>query len=323
MSVILNNTVVQKYNFSPNIKTKQDLPQNQSAVSANSMQFSSAVSFAQKSSAMPAISFGSLQGIILAKKIDKIIEKYSQGEKPLILSTKSGFSKKIANKIIEKPNKPLIVGLTGQSASGKTTLLEQAEKALGGGVSGEKNFTVIKGDDYYNDISEQMKKEGLESMFKSGFSFDVPDAVELPLLRNDIEKLSKGETIKIPSYDFCSCARTPNAKTVSPSKLIVVDSIFALNKKVSGALDVGIFVQSSPKAIEERFFKRAISERGKTPEAAALQFNDVTQKAQEHIVPTAKSADIILSGEAELEKVSEFYKDLAEIFQSDKTKALS
>ena len=67
--------------------------------------------------------------------------------------------------------------------------------------------------------------------------------------------------------------------------------------------------------IKERFFKRAIEERNKDPEEAALQYADVTQKAQEHIVPTAKNAGIILSGEAPLEQSQEFFRDIHRIFE--------
>ena len=295
--------------FVSQVKPRQNNTQN-TTFSHNRINSTPQIALAQKASVMPAISFGSLKEIALAKQFDAIIAKYSKGENPLILNAKDGFSRKIAHRITSEPNKPLIIGVTGQSASGKSTLLDQAKKAIG-----EGSYRIIHGDNYYHDTAQKRIDEGgLATMFRKGFSFDKPDAVELDLLNVDLKKLSNGESITKLSYDFCNGARTVLPEKIQPAKIIIVDSIFALNKKVNGALDTGIYVQSSPDVIKERFFKRAIEERNKNPEEAVLQYADVTEKAQEHIVPTAQNAGLILSGEAPLEKSQEFFKDINKLF---------
>lgn len=265
----------------------------------------------QKAAIMPAISFGSLKEIALARQFDAVLAKYSKGSTPLVLSAKDGFTRQMAHRIIAEPNKPLIIGVTGQSASGKTTLLAQAQKAIG-----DNNYRTIREDNYYHDTAQKrIDAGGFINMMKNGHSFDVPESVELDLLSKDLQKLSKGESIPQLHYSFETGARTILPEKIQPAKIIIVDSIFALNEKLTGNLDAGIYVQTPQDLIKERYVKRALEEkRNETAEEALFQLEDVTAKAQEHIVPTAKNASLILSGESPLEQSQEFFRDISKIF---------
>lgn len=273
------------------------------------------IAMVQKANVMPAISFGSLKEVAIAKEFEALAAKYSAGETPLILSIKPGSIQRIAKKIITT-DKPIVVGVAGQTAAGKSTFLEKAQETLGDYNSGNNPlFTIIRGDDYYHDISERKRKEGLPTMFKSGFSFDVPDAINLSLLNEDLGRLSKGEVVKTPIYDSPTGTSSPSAKTVLPSKLIMLDSIFSLNEKVRNSLDISVYIESPFDIMESRFLRRAVEKRGKTVEEAKMQFADANKKAQQYIVPNIKFADVILSGQTSLEKISNFYRDLFEILK--------
>ncbi len=266
---------------------------------------------AQKAAVMPAIYFGNGKEIILARKFDAIFAKYSKENNPLILKVKDGFSRQIAQRILTYPEKPIIIGIAGQSGSGKTTFLRQMKEIIP-----ENHCRIILGDNYYKDTAQKRITEGgLLNMFKKGFSFDVPEAVELDLLSSDLEKLSKGESIPKLQYDFETGGRMLLPEKINPAKLIVVDSIFGLNEKLKDRLDIGVFVESKPETIEKRFFLRATTERGKTLDEAKVQYVDVTQKAQEHIIPTAQNANIIINGELPLVHSQQFFNEIHKVFK--------
>lgn len=60
-------------------------------------------------------------------------------------------------------------------------------------------------------------------------------------------------------------------------------------------MDVKVYVFTPIDVIKERWYKRAVS-RGKTGEAADLQFKNVNETAQQYIRPTYQIADCIING---------------------------
>lgn len=289
--------------------TKNTISPQYSAAQYNTN--SSKSSFAARAAALPSVSFGSLKSILIERSLNNLVEKYSTGNNPVILSVKDGFIKELAQKISSRTKRPTIVGVAGESASGKSTFMSNAISDLEKqNQSSTPLASIIRGDDYYKDTKEQMEKAGgFEGLLKTGFSWDKPDAVDLDKLGNDLSRLSMGNEVKIPKYDFVTSGSTPDAQLVKPSKVIVVDSIFALNSKLKNALDVGVYINATPETIKTRWFERTAS-RGKVGKEAELQFADVTEKAKEHIIPTSNNANIILNGEANIDTIKQFTADL-------------
>lgn len=273
---------------------------------------------AKNTSLLPAISFGMRNPKVIESKINIIIDKYSAGEKPLILSVKKDFISRLAKRVTSN-DKPLIIGVTGESGSGKSTFLTKIEESLSESESKTPIYSVIKGDNYYKDTFELQKKlGGFQQMLDSGYSLDVPDAVNLDLLNADLKKISNGSSIMMPTYNFTTSKSTPNSQVVNPSKIVLVDSIFALNKKIRNMLDVGVYVDCDSNVMKNRWFIRT-AERGKVGEDAERQFADVISKAQQHIIPTKNDADIVLNGEFKFEDAKAFTNDLFQLYKNNKS----
>ena len=81
-------------------------------------------------------------------------------------------------------------------------------------------------------------------------------------------------------------------------------------------MDVKVYVFTPLEVIKERWYKRAVS-RGKTGEAADLQFKDDNETAQKYIRPTYQLADCIINGMVDKEYIKvitdKIMKKLAEI----------
>lgn len=286
------------------------------------MRFSSAASLAQKAAVMPAISFGSLKAKKIETALNMLVQKYSQGKNPLILNVKSDFIPQLSKKIATS-DKPLIVGVTGQSASGKSTLIDKIYETLGQSQSKDNSLiNIIRGDDYFKDTSHLLKKYGnFEGIINSGYSFDVPAAADLKTMVMDLKKLSEGSEVMSPKYDYLTCKVFPNSQKIKPSKIVLLDSIFALQPEVKNSLDIGIYVDCAADTLKKRWFKRAET-RGPFGKSAEKLFADTTKKAQEYVIPSSKSAHMTLNGEAAIDKMKEFVMDLQRIFSKlDKAKA--
>lgn len=225
----------------------------------------------------------------------EILEEDKQERQPLFLKVKDNFIMNIARKVVQEKKRTFLIGITGESASGKTVFVDNTIKAI---VKDNRDdiYTVIRCDDYYKDTSRELQEAGsYEELFKSGFSFDTPDAIDLRLMRNHLMELKQGKSVVSPKYDFKTCESHPNGDIKTPAKVILTEGLYVLNEEVRDIMDVKVYVFTPLNVIKERWYKRAIS-RGKTGEAADLQFKDVNRTAQQYIRPTYQIADCIING---------------------------
>jgi uridine kinase len=195
-----------------------------------------------------------------------------------------------------------LIGITGESASGKTVFVDNTIKAC---VKDKTQgiYTVIRCDDYYKDTSKELKEAGsYEALFKTGFSFDTPDAIDLNLMKSHLVALKEGLTVKSPKYNFVTCESDPDGDEKTPAKVILTEGLYVLNEGVRDIMDVKVYVFTPLEVIRERWYKRAVS-RGKTGEAADLQFKNVNETAQQYIRPTYQISDCIINGMVDKEYI--------------------
>jgi len=234
--------------------------------------------------------------------LKEILEEDKKEEQPLFLRVADDFILNIARKVVQEKKKTFLIGITGESASGKTVFVDNTIEAV---VREKKEgiYTVIRQDDYYKDTSRELKEAGsYDALFKTGFSFDTPKVIDLNLMRKHLLGLKNGETVRSPRYDFVTCESHPNGDIKKPAKVILTEGLYVLNEEVRDIMDVKVYVFTPIDVIKERWYKRAVS-RGKTGEAADLQFKDVNATAQKYIRPNYGIADCIINGMVDKEYI--------------------
>jgi len=251
----------------------------------------------------------------ILENIREVIAHDRRQKQPLILRINEGFIFNIARKAILEQDSTFIMSIAGESASGKTTLVQNAAKAC---LKSDTNniYTVVCCDDYYKDASKELKEAGsYEKLFESGFSFDTPDAIDLNLMKEHLVKLKKGEEIKSPHYDFVTCESKLDSILKKPAKLVLNEGLYVLHECLRDIIDVKIYVYTPFDIIKERWFTRAES-RGKTGLAAQMQFHDVNQTAFRYIRPTMDIADVVINGMTTQKYIEDFIEELIEAITS-------
>ncbi len=227
--------------------------------------------------------------------LKKILEEDKKESQPLFLRITDNFILNIARKVVEEKKRTFLIGITGESASGKTVFVDNTTKACLENAH-DDIFTVITQDDYYKDTSKELREAGsYEELFKTGFSFDTPDIINLELMREHLIALKEGKEVRSPRYNFVTCESTPDGELKKPAKIILNEGLYVLHEKVRDIIDVKVYVFTPLSVLKDRWYKRAAS-RGKTGEAADLQFKDVNTTAQKFIRPTYQIADVIING---------------------------
>ena len=201
----------------------------------------------------------------------------------------------VARRVVQDKKTTFLIGITGESASGKTVFVDNTIEA----VMKEKKegiYTVIRQDDYYKDTSKELIEAGsYDALFKTGFSFDTPKVINLELMKEHLIALKNGEIITSPRYDFVTCVSSPDGDVKKPAKVILTEGLYVLDESLRDIMDVKVYVFTPIEVIKERWYRRAVS-RGKTGEAANMQFRDVNETAQRYIRPTYQISDCIING---------------------------
>ena len=248
--------------------------------------------------------------------LKEILEEDKKQEQPLFLKVADDFIMNIARKVVQEKKKTFLIGITGESASGKTVFVDNTIEAV---VRDKKEgiYTVVRCDDYYKDTSRELIEAGsYDALFKTGFSFDTPDAINLELMKEHLIALKENKTIVSPHYDFVTCESKPDGDIKKPARVILTEGLYVLDESVRDIMDVKVYVFTPLEVIKERWYKRAVS-RGKSGEAADLQYKNVNETAQKYIRPTYQISDCIINGMVDKEYIKvitdKILRKLAEI----------
>jgi uridine kinase len=183
------------------------------------------------------------------------------------------------------PAAPLVVGIAGGTASGKTTVARKIHQALS-----SSRVAFIDQDAYYKDLS------GLSSEERREVNFDHPDAFDTELLVAHLKALKAGNAVQKPVYDFVTSMRQRSTLPVEPGDLILIEGILVLHiKEIRDELDVKIFVDAEDDVRIIRRLTRDIKERGRDFDRVVAQyFRHVRPMHFGFVEPSKRYADIIV-----------------------------
>lgn len=253
--------------------------------------------------------------IYIEKRLNQIFFNEMNSDNSIFRKVKSSAIQKMALFLSNNITRSCSVGIAGETASGKSTIALDIINTIQGFAEEyciKNAITRINTDDYYYDRSDMVKKAGSFAEFAKHYDLDVPEALELELMKKHIKSLLFGNTVLLPEYDMSGTAiRRDNVNPAYPSKIIISEGLFTLTDKVVDAFDFKIYVDVSHDIQKERFYKRA-AERD-LGDSADEVYENASNKAKTHIHPTAAKADIILSGEADRAAYRKFINQILEL----------
>ena len=187
-----------------------------------------------------------------------------------------------SNQVYQDRNRPVLIGLAGDSGSGKDTLTYGIEKLLGAA-----QLEVIAGDDYHK------WPRGHES-WKTHSHLDV----RANNLHRQVEHalaLASDNTIYKPHYDHAT-GRFTEEQAVVPKPFILFQGLHSLSLlQLRTLYDLRIFLD--PQEDVRRLWKvqRDRAERGYTTEQVLAQLDKRTSDREKYILAQRELADLIIS----------------------------
>jgi len=180
---------------------------------------------------------------------------------------------------------PIIIGVAGGTASGKTTVANKILEQVGAG-----RIAHIQHDSYYRDLSHLPMEERIR------FNFDHPDALETELLVHHLKQLQAGQTVAVPVYDFATYVRTAQTRLVEPRRVILMEGILIfVDQALRELMDIKLYVDTDADLRFIRRLERDIEERRRTLGLVIAQYLETVRPMHlEFVEPSKRHADIII-----------------------------
>lgn len=185
------------------------------------------------------------------------------------------------------PRKPLVIGIAGGTASGKSTLCQQLIDKLG-----IEHYSLLTMDNFYKALSKEQVAD------VANYNFDSPNALDFEATYEALSQLVKSEDAYIPDYDFSQHNPTDKKLKIKSSHIIIFEGIFAFHdERIRNLIDLKIFVDEDPTSRLMRRMKRDMTERGRTLDLVLHQWQTtVAPSDNKYLNETIDYSDIIIHG---------------------------
>ena len=180
---------------------------------------------------------------------------------------------------------PIIIGVTGGSGSGKTTVSKKIYDQLSG-----HSISVIQQDSYYKDQADMTMEE------RAAVNYDHPLAFDTDLLVEHLMKIKQNQSIEIPVYDYQESTRSAETVLQEPRDVIILEGVFILDdERIRDMLDIKVYVDTDDDIRIIRRIRRGMEQRGRTLDSIITQYlTTVKPMYHQFIEPTKRYADIIV-----------------------------
>src|ERR1700760_2296992 len=178
--------------------------------------------------------------------------------------------------------RPILLGIVGDSASGKTTLTRGLVRILG-----EAQVTHVSADHYHRYDRRQRAERRVTPLH--------PDGNYLDVLQQDLEHLRAGASILKPVYRHQDGTFGPT-EYVSPATFAIVEGLLALYTPAMRELyDVRVYVDLPEDLRRKWKVQRDCSRRGYTTDQVLEEIDRREADAEAFIRPQRRHADIVIS----------------------------
>lgn len=179
-------------------------------------------------------------------------------------------------------SRPVLLGIVGDSGSGKTTIARGLVRVLG-----QERVTHISCDAYHRYDRRQRPERGLTPL--------SPACNYLDILTQDLAHLRGSRPVLTPTYRHSDGTFGPPAHVV-PAEFIVAEGLLAFHtRELRDMFDVRVFVDP-PEELRRRWkVARDCSRRGYTTNQVLAELDRREHDAETYIRPQRGHADIVIS----------------------------
>ncbi|HJR43005.1 MAG TPA: phosphoribulokinase [Gemmatimonadaceae bacterium] len=177
--------------------------------------------------------------------------------------------------------RPIILGIVGDSAAGKTTLTSGLIDIIG-----SDRVTHVCTDDYHRYDRQERAALGITALH--------PDCNYIDVMEMHLEQLHYGQPILKPVYDH-STGTLVRPEYVVPREFVIVEGLLGFSTAVLRQfLDVKVYLDPPESVRREWKLKRDTTKRGYTAEQVLAELEKREADSRDYIRPQREHADIVV-----------------------------
>jgi phosphoribulokinase len=179
-------------------------------------------------------------------------------------------------------NRPIILGIVGDSAAGKTTLTKGIAQVLG-----TENVTIICTDDYHRYDRTQRSELGITALH--------PDCNYLDIMQHHLSQLRIGQPILKPIYSHKTGSFEPPIY-IKPAKFVIIEGLLGYSTRgARDCYDVKVYL-APPESLRAKWkVKRDTQKRGYSEEQVLAELEKREPDSEQFIRPQRQWSDIVIS----------------------------
>jgi phosphoribulokinase len=179
-------------------------------------------------------------------------------------------------------HRPIILGIVGDSAAGKTTLTKGIAQVLG-----EENVTTICTDDYHRYDRKQRAEMGISALH--------PDCNYLDIIQQHLALLRTGQPILKPIYNHTSGMFDP-PEYIEPQRFVIVEGLLGYSTRgMRDSYDVKVYLAPPEELRTAWKVKRDTRKRGYTEAEVMEQMRKREYDSEHFIRPQRQWADVVVT----------------------------
>ena len=179
-------------------------------------------------------------------------------------------------------SRPIILGIVGDSAAGKTTLTRGIAQVLG-----PENVTIICTDDYHRYDRQQRAEMGITALH--------PDCNYLDIMQQHLSLLRTGQPILKPVYSHkTGTFEAPDY--IKPNKFVIIEGLLGYSTRAAReSYDVKVYL-APPETLRANWkVKRDTQKRGYSAEQVLAELEKRESDSAQFIRPQRQWSDIVIS----------------------------
>lgn len=178
--------------------------------------------------------------------------------------------------------KTILLGVVGDSASGKTTLTKGIVNLLG-----KENVTAICSDDYHKYNRKQRAEMNITALH--------PDCNYIDIMEQQFTALKQGRPILKPNYNH-STGDFDAPTYVKPTRFVIIEGLLGFHTRVMRDLfDVKVYLDPPEEVRINWKLQRDMSKRGYTRDEVIAALKSREHDTEAFIRPQKRYADITIS----------------------------
>jgi phosphoribulokinase len=179
-------------------------------------------------------------------------------------------------------HRPIILGIVGDSAAGKSTLTQGIAQVLG-----TDNVTIICTDDYHRYDRKQRAEIGISALH--------PDCNYLDIIQQHLSLLRTGQAILKPIYNHNTGTFDP-PEYIKPKQFVIVEGLLGYSTRVmQDTYDVKVYLAPPEELRTIWKIKRDTRKRGYNEEEVLEQLRKREPDSEAYIRPQRKWADVVVT----------------------------